>query len=263
MAVDNSTGLDPYQKDFVRLIRANAHRHRLHEVFRDFCEIAAISLSNAVDRIHYDKREARYLEVIKGYTRDEVQRFPVMLAAVVDSLECGFQDSLGQIFMALDLGGHWHGQFFTPYHVAHLMAQMVLLDARCTIERDGFLTLNEPAVGAGAMVIASAHALRDQDINYQKVMHVVAQDIDLTAVHMAYIQLSLLHIPAFVIHGNTLAQTEWEHWATPAHILGAWDLRLRGQLVKPAAAEAVEINQVRALVAESRIERAEQMNLFV
>ena len=39
------SGLDEHQKAFVKLIEANARRHRKHEVFRDFCEMAAISLS--------------------------------------------------------------------------------------------------------------------------------------------------------------------------------------------------------------------------
>jgi hypothetical protein len=43
------SGLDEYQREFIKLLQANARRYRKHEVFRDFCEIAAITLSNAVD----------------------------------------------------------------------------------------------------------------------------------------------------------------------------------------------------------------------
>lgn len=43
---------------------------------------------------------------------------------------------------------------------------------------------------------------------------------------MAYVQLSLLHIPAVVIHGNTLALEERSHWLTPAHIMGGWEWKL-------------------------------------
>jgi hypothetical protein len=56
-------GLDEQQKAFVKLIEANARRHRKHEVFRDFCEMAAISLSNAVDLAQAEKREARYMHL--------------------------------------------------------------------------------------------------------------------------------------------------------------------------------------------------------
>jgi hypothetical protein len=50
---------------------------------------------------------------------------------------------------------------------------------------------------------------------------------------MAYIQLSLLHVPAVIIHGDTLSLEEYAHWHTPAHILGGWRFRL-------AADEAIE-----------------------
>lgn len=34
------------------------------------------------------------------------------------------QDFLGKMFMQLELGNHWKGQFFTSYNVCHLMAEM-------------------------------------------------------------------------------------------------------------------------------------------
>ncbi len=269
MASYDTSRLDQPQREFVKLLQANAYRHRPHEVFRDFCELAAISLSNAVDRIHYAKREARYLEVIKTYTKEEAYRFPAMLAAVVNSLERAFSDSLGQLFMSLELGNQWKGQFFTPYEVSQLMAKITLGDVRAVIERQGFFTLNEPAAGAGAMVIACAHALHDQGVNYQQTMHVIAQDIDQTAVHMAYIQCALFHIPAIIVHGNSLTVEEWDHWATPAHVLGFWDHRLRkARAPQPVATvpavatiEPASADHLAAII-ESRIEQAEQLELF-
>lgn len=49
-----------------------------------------------------------------------------------------------------------------------------------------------------------------------------AIDIDPRAVHMAYAQLSLLHVPARLIVGNALSGEIREQWFTPAHILGGW-----------------------------------------
>lgn len=268
MAADTSR-LDPFQKEFVKLLQANAYRHRPHEVFRDFCELGALSLSNAVDLAQYDRREARYLEIVKRYTAEEVGRFPAMLAAVVNSLECGFSDSLGQLFMALDLGNQWKGQFFTPYDVSLMMAKMTVGDIGAQVEQQGFITINEPAAGAGAMVIACAHAIQDQGINYQTAMHVTAQDVDATAVHMAYIQFSLLHIPAVVVHGNSLTVEEWEHWKTPAHILGFWGSKLARRCrphqaaeAKPEAAQAPEMMDIRNPIIINRLPTAEQLALF-
>ena len=72
-------------------------------------------------------------------------------------------------------------------------------------------------------------------------MHAVAQDIDLTAVHMAYIQFSLLHIPAVVIHGNSLANETRSIWRTLAHTMGRWGAKLQRLEHAQAVAEATEL----------------------
>ena len=38
------------------------------------------------------------------------------------------QDFLGELFMALDMGNEWRGQFFTPYSVCSLMAAITLTE---------------------------------------------------------------------------------------------------------------------------------------
>lgn len=73
------------------------------------------------------------------------------------------------------------------------------------------------------MVIGFALALMDRKINYQQAMHATCVDLDNTAAHMAYIQLSLMHIPALVLVGNSLSLEMRESWYTPAHIMGFWD----------------------------------------
>lgn len=221
------SGLDEHQKAFIKLIEANARRHRKHEAFRDFCEMAAISLSNAVDVAQAERREARYMQLVGRYEREEVARFPQMLAHIVQSLEYGMHDCLGQLFMALELGDHWKGQYFTPYPVAYLMAELGCGDVAALVGARGYFTANEPAAGAGAMVIALADCVRNKGMNYQRCLHVTAQDLDETAVHMSYIQLTLLHIPAVVVHGNSLWPKDTDQcWYTAAHVFGGWSGRL-------------------------------------
>lgn len=227
MAKKLPSNLSEHQQEFVKLARANCGRQRIHEVFRDFCEMNALSISNAVDQHHYSEREERYLQLAAHYTKDEVERFGAMAARVVLGLEQQFGDFLGEVFMALDLGDNWKGQFFTPYQVSSLMARLTLGVDRQGIEQRGFLTVNEPACGSGGMVIAFAESLLEQGFNPADHMHAVVTDIDSTAVHMAYIQLSLCGVPAFVLHGNALQPgTVWSSWVTPVHILNGWSERL-------------------------------------
>jgi len=54
-------------------------------------------------------------------------------------------------------------------------------------------------------------------------MWVQAWDIDRTAALMCYLQLSLWHIPAEIIVGNTLSLEVREVFYTPAHYMGNWD----------------------------------------
>lgn len=170
MASHESTGLDQHQKEFIKLARDNARRHHLYEVFRDFCELAALALSNACDP------------------------------------------------------------------------------------------------------------------NQQR-LHVTAIDVDQTAAHMAYIQLTLLHIPAIVVRGNALwPDNTRSTWVTLAHVMGGWDRKLaraeaaqevgeplaapgpgdRAEDERQAAEEevpaGVNLSKVRAEVVTARV--AEQIDLF-
>lgn len=77
------------------------------------------------------------------------------------------------------------------------------------------------------MLIAFAEAMRDMKLNYQTQLHVTARDLDIKAVHMSYVQLSLLGIPGVVIHGNTLLNECLSVWRTPMHVMGMWDIKLR------------------------------------
>lgn len=221
--------LDPQQELF-KLLKGLTGRRSHWQVFSDFCEMGAISFSNSVDLAHQEKREERYLQIVKGYESEELSKFAEGLAHLTMALEAGFSDVLGRTFHDLELHNKWAGQFFTPYPVCKMMAQMTIGDTADLNERikeRGFVTAQEPAVGTGAMVIALAEAMLDAGVNYQEHLHVTAIDVDLKCVHMAYLQFSLLHIPAVIVHGNTLSLEEWSHWHTPAHLMGGWTWKLR------------------------------------
>lgn len=218
-----------HRKNLIRLLTANSRRHHLWDVFADFCEMGALAMSNSVDLAQRNEREKRYMSVIKKYEPSEVHRFPQMLAELTMAMEYGPDDVLGQVFGELELGNSSRGQFFTPYPVCQIMAAQLIGDGKDLHERlqeRGFITVAEPACGAGAMPIAFAEALTSKGVNFQRALHVVAQDLDSRAVHMTYLQLSILHIPAIIILGNTLLMEKREQWYTPAHILGGWNYKL-------------------------------------
>lgn len=257
--------LNPYQKELVKMIRETAHRYRTWEIFRDFCEMAALEISNAVDLFQRGDRAKRYAEICKRYNQDELAQFPKMFAAVVDSLEAGISDCLGPVFMDLELGSHWKGQYFSPPDLAKMLAAITIPDPKAELAEKQFVTVSEPAAGSGTMVIALAEHLLESGVNYQDKMHVTATDVDATAVHMCYVQLSLIHCPAVVVHGNTLSLEEWSRWFTPAHVLNLWGLKLRRrhrQDAQPAQVDQADddgaIAAMKAEVVESQVQAPER-----
>lgn len=242
-----------HRKHIVRTIQRLSHRHSVWHVFADFCEMSALAIANAVDWPQRDAREAEYLRLVKRYTKEEMAEFPAMYGALVEAMEPGAADDLaaypsgrdvlGGVFHELELHNHWTGQYFTPYSVARMMAEMTVHDATTAIIAErGYVTAQEPACGSGVMVIALADALAARKINYQQSLHVTAVDVDIKCVHMAYVQFSLLHIPAVIVHGNSLTLEEHSHWYTPAHIMGLWGMKLfreRAEAPPPLDADQV------------------------
>ena len=88
------------------------------------------------------------------------------------------------------------------------------------MEADSIITLNEPACGAGGIVIAAADVLyNDYHFNIARNLLVECSDIDSRYVHMSYLQLGLAGIPAVIYRRNTLTMETWERWETPAYIM--------------------------------------------
>lgn len=206
-------------KRIVALLKANAGAQRLSTVFDHFIEMSAISFRNSVDRGGHARREARYLEIAGTYDRVQLERFAHALALVVDRMEKEPEDVLGHLYMDLGLGNSHMGQFFTPFDVAKLVASISVEDLIAKIKADGYATVHEPACGAAAFMIALCLELKSAGINYQKALRISAEDLSIQAVHMAYIHLTLMHVPAVIHHRDTLTQVTHDSWRTPARFL--------------------------------------------
>lgn len=227
-------------KDKVKALLLDVGLHKsLWQVFRDFVALAALDLSAAADPGQRADRDVEAAVIRARYTDIELSKFHEAFAHVVMGLEERPHDFLGSLYMLLELGDAWKGQFFTPYEVCLLMAKINLIGASEQVAARGFIVVNDPCVGGGAMLIAMAQAMREGGINYQRHMHAVAQDIDITAVHMAYVQLSLLYVPAVVLHANSLTPVVWSTWRTIAHTRDRWHVRLDEPLEPGAASRGI------------------------
>lgn len=172
-----------------------------YTIFRDWVEAMALSIQNSCVMIRdktWREREKRYLEIVNTYP-DKGERFAEMMAWLVEMFEEDITDALGEIYMESGCGNKCTGQFFTPFHVSKMCAQLALENSD-----DKIYHVNEPSCGGGGMILASAKVLQDRGINYQKRMRVVAQDLDWIGVYMTYVQLSICGIDAVVVQGDTL-----------------------------------------------------------
>ena len=70
------------------------------------------------------------------------------------------QDFLGSLYHDLNLQQEQKGQFFTPYDISRFMAEIPFAgnNAKEELDRKGHISVNDPACGAGAMLIAFANA---------------------------------------------------------------------------------------------------------
>jgi hypothetical protein len=132
------------------------------------------------------------------------------------ALEHRMHDFLGSVFMQLEISNSHLGQFFTPYELCVLMAEVTLGDVSEDDSRE-LITFQEPACGAGATMIAAMDVLKKRGINYQQRTYTVAVDVSETAARMAYIQFSLLGIPAHIVWGNSLSLETRQQWPTLAY----------------------------------------------
>jgi type I restriction-modification system DNA methylase subunit len=223
-------GLSKYQKVFTDDFGKLTHRHNGWQVWEDFVTMAACSISNSFDTTHFEQREKLYMDRFGRYEAKETELFPKLLATTVNALdEDPEQDFLGALFQLLELSNHWKGQFFTPYSVCRMMAEMQLGGITEAIKEKGYVSVNDPACGAGALLMAFANACKAKEINYQNHVLFVAQDIDQTAALMCYLQLSLLGSPGYVVVADTLryptVTAETEVWYTPMYNSQVWRWR--------------------------------------
>lgn len=202
-------GKSDYKKEFCTLMNKFAYHYSKWQIWNDFLSLSAISLANVVPTSEKEEREKKYCSIISSYREEDREVFPQMLNLVVLALEENpEQDFLGSLYHHLELHQEQKGQFFTPYHICEFMSELQFAegDKAERLEEKGYISVSDPAYGAGAMLIAFANVAKKHGINYQQHVLFVAQDVDRTAAMMCYIQMSLLGCPAVVVIGDSIAK---------------------------------------------------------
>lgn len=216
MAKKRSEIIQGTEKEFMDIFKRLCYSRSSWEVWEDLMFAIACSLSNATDRTqeHFEKREKEYVQCIERLGSVEVAAN--ILSIIVMALENEpEQDFLGKMYMNLNLGNHWKGQFFTPYCICDLMSHITVGDVDRQIEDKGYISVCDPSCGAGATLIAMANTMKKSRYNFQNHVLFVGQDIDRVVGMMCYIQLSLLGCAGYICIGNTLANPMTGHVLFP------------------------------------------------
>lgn len=233
------------EKEFLKLFDQLTYSRSAWQTWEDLMTVMACSICNTVDRREkpFKKREEQYKRSIESLGGVEIpaQIFNTVVMALEENPN---QDFLGRIYMSLDLGSHWRGQFFTPYHISELMARITISEGcQKEIEKKGYVSVYDPCVGAGAMLIAVATAFQEYKINYQTSVIFVGQDIDPVVAKMAYIQISLLGCAGYITVGDSLTNPQAGHvlfpeekegqelWITPLFMHKVWEVRRTKEVV--------------------------------
>ena len=226
------------QKELARIFDAACERHNRWTVWSDFMCMFAIAISNAVDKAQAPEREQMYMNMVSKYNSRETDCLSRMFALIVEAIdENPDQDFLGDLYMAFELGNNQNGQFFTPYSLCAMTAKLEEDIPGKVAEKD-WISVNDPACGAGALLLAFANECKAQGVNYQTSVLFVAQDVDFVTACMCYIQLSLLGCPGYVVVGNTISNpaTSMDSrglipapgqniWYTPMYFRDIWQTR--------------------------------------
>jgi hypothetical protein len=206
------------RKQFIKAFGHLAHHRERHEVLADFLEMAfcAIRKKTLPAGAAADALEDRYMAVVNRNTKEDVRAMPELLGITALAMQDGGCDFLGQVVVELELPNAHMGQFFTPYDVSRMMAEMTLDTIGEIIAEQGFVTVQEPACGAGGMIIAAADVIERKGFDIGQQLYVDGTDISPTCFKMSYLQASLRGIPATIRRGNTLSLEIFEQAMTPA-----------------------------------------------
>lgn len=219
--------------DIGKALQALAGHRSAAEVFRAWVETLAIASGARTEKTAKAKTTAEFEKAaraaiaarVRAFTgpkasKAEIERVRQVFADMGrhfgEELSATRRDVLGRIFMAMDWGNSYTGQFFTPDDIAGLMSEISTIDAAAAWKarpRDPgerpFYYMQEPACGAGVMLLANAHALEKQGFKPTEYLFDGIELDDLTA-RMAFVQCAVAGIPARIWRGNALGDpSQW------------------------------------------------------
>jgi hypothetical protein len=148
--------------------------------------------------VSYLARQYRQEELLPPYKEsissdEEKLYFKIMVWLNWRILRGQYDDALGELYMAVGYPNRDAGQFFTPYDLSRLIAEMQLPENRREAEAiargnpEGKITIYDPACGSGSMLCAAWEVAVER--GYDDLVQFYGQDLDPYCVVMARVNL--------------------------------------------------------------------------
>lgn len=188
------TGAPDYKKQIIRTLeRITASGVSAYDIFDDFLGISLDSLERLPDHVRAiaqtgkvaedtEEVQKRFQRLRERYreNRRYFELFAEALGYLILSAEDGWEDIIGDVYMEFGISNKHNGQFFTPFHLAKLMADMTTSDLPAMVhERIKSACKENPL--AQAMLIAGMgieDPAQAEDWFFNKVLPSVAPDVE-------------------------------------------------------------------------------------
>jgi type I restriction-modification system DNA methylase subunit len=180
--------------------------HRPQQVFDDWVHLMVYALM---------RDDKKYLEVMKRYRNDgptqiverngvkirtgerEADHFAAAFGLLLQEMAQTDKELLGEIYETWELQNKYTGQFFTPWPVCSLMAQITGAPAAGQ-------SVNDCCCGSGRLLIATCKITKAKDLD---TITFYAQDVDETCVMMTALNFTFFNLNGYVYLGNSLGNT--------------------------------------------------------
>jgi len=220
----------PAGVEIAKILRGVGQHTDTRETFRAWIEALTVALGGEIGgrasksaAADIARRQRMITDIVKqaagrSADRESIKRvraaFAEMTRIAANASRAGETDLIGQLFMGLDWGNEYRGQFFTPPDLARLTAHMSIghhLENRTSPapgERP-FFHVMEPACGAGVMLVIVKEVIdgRNEPLDWLA----DGVEIDHLTARMAFVQCALAGVPARIWRGNAIGDPrEWK-----------------------------------------------------
>lgn len=201
-------------KDILKCLEAILHRgYSSFTIFNDWLDLMLYALQ---------RDDPPYLEIVRKYKNNqeqgkrEIDYFSKAFALLMLEIQKTNDDILGQVYMEWNMSNKYRGQFFTPKHVASMMAKCLNPKGR----------IIDPCCGSGVMLVEAIKTMDNETLNNSLIC---GQDIDITCVKMCALNLLFFNVNGYVVWGDSLLMECNKVYQTKRSYLGGSIRELTGE----------------------------------